>query len=103
MIHMCYEKKLDLVDKLYDSPSGPIHVLDVIYGYRKQIEQSGVEFFAHKTGFSKNILIKLFADSGFENIYFKCDPLEITVLAFKTETNEKLIAIMNAYSGFIKA
>lgn len=94
VLTLCYENKLDLDDKLYDSPAGPIHVLDVIYGYRKQIEQSGVEFFAHKTGFSKSILVKLFADCGFKYIFYKCDPLEVTIFAFKDSLRDDVTPFM---------
>jgi len=46
------EKKMDIDETLYQSAIGPIRVLDVIYGYSNQIEQSKVDFFAHKTGFT---------------------------------------------------
>ncbi len=43
---------MDLDDILYSSAAGPITVRDVVYGWGKQIEDSGVDFYAHKTGFS---------------------------------------------------
>lgn len=43
-----------LFDKLYDSESGEIAAIDVLYGYRKQIPNS--EHMAHKTGFTKESL-----------------------------------------------
>jgi len=49
------QNNMDIDDVLYQSGMGPIMVSDVIYGYSKQIEASGVEFFAHKTGFTKKI------------------------------------------------
>ena len=50
------EKDMDLEDILYVSPSGPIAVRDVIYGWGVEIERSGEDFYAHKTGFTPNSL-----------------------------------------------
>jgi SAM-dependent methyltransferase len=44
---------MDVDDVLYDSPAGPIAVRDVLYGLGRRIESSGVDFYAHKTGFSQ--------------------------------------------------
>ena len=44
-----------ILDKLYDSPAGPIYPLDVIYGYQKSIF-NGNEFMAHKNGFTETIV-----------------------------------------------
>lgn len=43
---------MDIEDALYVSPAGPITVRDVIYGWGEKIEKSGVDFYAHKTGFT---------------------------------------------------
>ena len=51
------EKNLDIDDFLYQSPEGPITVRDVIYGYGAEIERSGNDFYAHKTGFTKKSLL----------------------------------------------
>ena len=54
----CVERGLDIDDVLYQSPAGPITVLDVIYGYAAEIESSGQDFFAHKTGFTEKSLAR---------------------------------------------
>jgi predicted SAM-dependent methyltransferase len=42
------ERKLDVNDVLYTSPAGfPISVNDVIYGWGREIEESGEDFYAH--------------------------------------------------------
>jgi hypothetical protein len=56
---------LDVEDVVYASPAGPIRVVDVVYGYQADIEQSGNDFFAHKNGFSVKSLVKLMREAGF--------------------------------------
>jgi hypothetical protein len=70
-------------DVLYQSPAGPITVHDVLYGYSVEIEQSGQEFFAHKTGFTQKSLLKALQKAGFSKIYSMAGNLEIDALAFK--------------------
>jgi len=55
---------LDVEDILYTSPAGPIRVVDVLYGYQADIEQSRSDFFAHKNGFSVKSLVKLMCEGG---------------------------------------
>ncbi len=76
------ENKLDIDDVLYTSPAGPILVRDVIYGYHVEIERSGNDFFAHKTGFSRQSIEKVFKENGFNTVYSACQMLEIRILAF---------------------
>ena len=49
-MRIAVERRLEPDDVLYQSASGPIQVLDVLYGWGAQIARSGVDFFAHKTG-----------------------------------------------------
>ncbi len=60
------EKKMDVEDVLYQSGAGPIMVRDVLYGFGKEIERSGVDFYAHKTGFSQKTLTKALFAAGFK-------------------------------------
>ncbi len=77
------DRNLDIDDVLYESPAGPIMVLDVLYGYTVEIERSGQDFFAHKTGFTEKSLLNVLEKSGFSNIYTGSGNLEVTALAFK--------------------
>ena len=78
---------LDIEDVLYESPSGPISVRDAFYGYAKQIESSGVDFYAHKTGFTTRSLEALLRRSGFSNVYMFVaeEAFEMKAFAFKKE------------------
>lgn len=76
------ERDLEPDDVLYHCPSGPIQVLDVLYGWGAQIERSGVDFFAHKTGFSPKLLIKTLLEAGFGRVYSTHGDLEVRAYAF---------------------
>lgn len=76
----------ELDDEAYVSPAGPILYRDMIYGYGKEIEQSGNDFFAHKTGFTKERLAKVLTDAGFENVSVdECDGFELHATASAPE------------------
>lgn len=79
-------RHIGLDDVLYQSSAGPICVIDVIYGYRREIEQSGRGFYAHKTGFSPKSLRAALERSGFEFVFVFPRPqaFEIRALAFKS-------------------
>lgn len=68
LIHHMVEGQIDLEDRLYECAEGPITPLDVLYGYGKEIEESGEPFYAHKTGFTAKRLHRVLAQTGFEDI-----------------------------------
>ena len=76
------EKDMDIDDVLYESPAGPIRVKDVIYGYSIEIERSGSDFFAHKTGFTRQSLKTALRDCGFAHVFVTSAELEIVALGF---------------------
>lgn len=82
------KNNLDIDDFLYQSPSGPITVRDVIYGYGPEIERSGNDFYAHKTGFTQKSLFLTLQTAGFPWVYSGIGNLEITAFAFKNEPGE---------------
>ena len=84
----CIDQDLDLEDVLYQSSAGPITVLDVLYGHSDEIEQSGQDFYAHKTGFSAKSLYAALVAAGFRKIFCTLGHLEINAVAFKTEPDE---------------
>ena len=82
------ERGLDIDDVLYQSAAGPIMVLDVLYGYGVEIERSGNDYFAHKTGFTQKSLVTALRKAGFTKIFCSLGNLEIKSLAFKGEPNQ---------------
>jgi len=59
----------ELDDTLYTSPAGPIRLIDVLYGYSRMIAESGVDFYAHKTGFTRATLRRALQAAGFTRAY----------------------------------
>jgi len=93
------ERGLDIDDVLYQSPAGPIMVLDVLYGYSVEIERSGQEFYAHKTGFTQKSLLAALQKAGFLKIYSRTGDLEINALAFKGIPDQNTCALFNLPSN----
>ena len=80
-------RNLDIDDVLYVSPAGPIMIKDVLYGWGAQIESSGVDFFAHKTGFTPKSLSAALAVAGFGPIYVGAVDFETRAFAFTQPPN----------------
>jgi predicted SAM-dependent methyltransferase len=85
VMRRCVANNMDIGDVLYQSDLGPITVRDVIYGLGREIEQSGRDFFAHKTGFTPKSLAHTLAEAGFVQTYVFVAPdaFETRALAFK--------------------
>lgn len=79
--------RMDIDDVLYQSAAGPITVRDVIYGWSVEIERSGRDFYAHKTGFTAASLAAFLRDAGFAAIVVDERPaqFEVSALAFRAE------------------
>lgn len=88
LIKLVAEREIDIDDFLYNSPAGPIHVIDVIYGLGREIEESGSDFFAHKTGFTEKSLLSRLHKSGFETVFTSASNLEVRAIAFKGEPTD---------------
>lgn len=83
-------KGMDIDDVLYTSPAGPISVHDVIYGWGAEIERSGVDFYAHKRGFTVKSLTLALERAGFAQakVLTSNGGFEIRALAFKSEPTD---------------
>jgi hypothetical protein len=76
------ENGLDIEDTLYEaSAAGPITVLDVIYGWGKEIMESGNDFYAHKTGFTQQSLTRTLHHNGFLHVFPGIGQFEIGAIA----------------------
>jgi hypothetical protein len=76
---------MDIEDTLYVSAAGPIAVRDVLYGLGRQIEESGEDFFAHKTGFTPTTLSAFLRQAGFAQVFVqpRKEAFEVRAVAFK--------------------
>ncbi|PZO53387.1 MAG: class I SAM-dependent methyltransferase [Alphaproteobacteria bacterium] len=99
VMHQTIQRGLDVEDVLYQSHSGPIMVLDVLYGYSRQIESSGEDFYAHKTGFTQKSLVRALLAAGFERVYAGVGNLEVNALAFKSKPTSELRALFGLPDG----
>ena len=95
VMRITIERGLDIDDVLYQSPAGPIMVLDVLYGYSVEIEESGQDVFAHKTGFTQKSLLRALQRAGFSKIYSGVGNLEIYAVAFKGAPDQISRALFN--------
>jgi len=86
------DEGLDIDDILYEAECGPILVRDVIYGYHVEIERSGSDFFAHKTGFTAKSLLNILTETGFTSINIWNSRLEVSALAFLATPDNNLLS-----------
>lgn len=88
-----------LGEPLYQSPSGPITPLDILYGHGDSLAR-GFHYMAHKTGFSGKTLSEQAQQAGFPAIGVRSRPrlLDIWLLALKSPaTDEDVRALMASY------
>ncbi len=85
------ERNLDIDEPLYVSTAGPITTRDVMYGFGPEIERTGNDFFAHKTGFTPTSLQRTLNAAGFPFVFLAKGSLEVLALAFrKPPTSQQL-------------
>jgi len=86
---------LDIEDVLYEVPAGPVHVHDVLYGWQRQIEKSGTDYFAHKNGFTRKSLVRALLANGFNWVYRKVETLNVIAFAFIEKPNRAMLESLN--------
>jgi SAM-dependent methyltransferase len=85
------QRDLDLDAVLYQSPVGPIRVCDVLWGYQKEIRESGQDYYAHKFGFSRNLLGRTLKRAGFEYVLIGGSHYELRALAYKVKPETEAV------------
>jgi SAM-dependent methyltransferase len=83
LMRVSVARGLDIEDVVYQSDGGPIIGLDMLYGYGAEIERSGQDFFAHKTGFTEKSLLGLLHRAGFTEVFSNAGGFDLGALAFK--------------------
>ncbi len=89
LIKLLAKLDLDLEQEIYSSPAGPITAHDMIYGLGTEIEASSQDFYAHKTGFSVDSLVRALRFAGFGEIFVgpPLAALELHVFAFRAASD----------------
>ena len=78
-----------LVEPLYDSPTGPISPIDILYGHRRSIAQ-GNEYMAKKGGFTYSVLNGVLYGAGFKSrIGGKKGNWNLWIVAFKQKKSHE--------------
>lgn len=89
--HMIENDK-DVMDVFYYAGSIAIKYHDVLFGWQRMIEHQGVDFYAHKTGFSRKSLSKVLRDAGFRKVLVATDNVgNLRAYAFKSNPGKKLL------------
>lgn len=96
LIKLLAKDDLDIEQEVYRANVGSITAHDMIYGYAPEIEASGQDFYAHKTGFSRDSLLRALRSNGFGEIHFAppLAMLELHAFAFKTVPSAALRATL---------
>ena len=92
---VCVQQGIDLDGLLYESPMGPITPLDVLYGHGGMMAQSGQDFYAHRTGFSRRTLANLVEASGFSPMFCQQGNLELNLITFNGDPDPELAALFD--------
>lgn len=95
------ENGSDIHGILYQSPAGPISVHDVMYGWGQQIAASGVDFYAHKTGFTPNSLRQALLAAGFSEVWLNASNTQFAIgaVAFKQTPTAAQRLLLNLPAG----
>jgi predicted SAM-dependent methyltransferase len=83
----------------YQSPSGPIRPLDMLYGHSRAIEE-GHAHMAHHTGFTAERLGNLLLMAGFSTVSVATENFEVCALALMAEADDTAIKKTLLESGF---
>lgn len=81
--------KEGLLEKLYDSSSGPVSPIDMIYGHRPQISE-GSEGMAHKTGFTEKSMSQILSSLNINSLVNSFNG-EVVAVLFKDKKPEKFL------------
>ena len=98
LIRTIVERNMDLEDVAYRTASGAVIApLDILYGYRLQIQQSGKDYYQHKTGFSLASLRRTLAKAGFEFVFAGTNAasFDLTAIAFMERPDPFAIGLFN--------
>lgn len=83
ILQLAGQKNWDIDSFLYESPSGPICIRDVLYGHERQIGLN--EHMVHKNAFSRRTLCQLLGWVGFSYVYSLQSGMDLRAVGFKNK------------------
>jgi SAM-dependent methyltransferase len=91
----------DLYATLYEAPAGPIAPIDIIFGYRPELERGNVHI-AHRTGFSQRTLAEYLVNNGFAQASVRREPENhgLVAIGFR-EDNPNIVATGESDGGVL--
>jgi SAM-dependent methyltransferase len=90
----------ELDTPLYDTPVGPVTPLDILFGHRA-FTASGNDFMAHRTGFTRFSITRIFREAGYAASASVCRDyrFDLVTMAFPEDRSEDDIRkLMKHYS-----
>ena len=94
------EDKVGLDEVLYEAPAGSITPLDTIYGYGEIIQNSGNDYFAHKTGFTDATLRRALSTAGFQHVFMTQGFYEINCFATVRDVQDWVARLLDLQTTF---
>lgn len=90
------ETGIDVDDVVYRSAAGPITAHDMLYGWSVELEQSGRDFYAHKTGFTPKTLFRRLREAGFAVVILGsvAATFELAAFAFRLSPQPDQLALL---------
>jgi SAM-dependent methyltransferase len=88
-----------LGDPIYDSTSGPISPLDILYGHQAELAIGNL-FMAHRTGFTSRTLEQALRTAGFARVVLLQRPRHLDLWALATKrrhSRDELLALVKAH------
>jgi SAM-dependent methyltransferase len=92
---------VDITEPLYESPSGPIAALDILFGHRIAIAKSGEHYYAHKTGFTRKSLVNALLQTDFAGAACWQEPQlwQLRAFGFKSPPTDEQKAALIPHHG----
>ena len=81
---------MELTDGLYEVSGGPISAHDIMFGWGRQIKESGCDFFAHKCAFTPKSLQCILSNAGFFTYTMEID-FELRAVAYKQQPTQEML------------
>jgi len=72
---------------LWQSAAGPVRASDALWGFQRNIQRTGHDYYAHKWGFSRDLLGRALRRAGFAHVLIGGGSYALKAMAFKQKPN----------------